>query len=535
MVGQMSGKRKILIADDEQNIIDMFTQLIHFDDLGLKLAGTYSDGESLRQAIIEQEPDIVITDIRMPVMDGLEVIRWCSEKGYHINFVVLSGYHQFEYAYNALKYKVDDYLLKPVNEVELNDVLKRIIHRLDNQNESAFDKSEVLRQRFMQSILQHNLSLSKTGTERDKREALNAEYLLHLQPGFYCFFYLWLDDARVNPPQDEQRTSIIEKLTGMGTRRMQNCSELISKQQNNGVKFFLNYDKSKQDEIELAFKNLAEETRQIADLFSGLHITLCVGDSVQSVSDIPLAEEHAWETLFCRFGEGSNRIIFYSQLKQGDLAGREKEWNRQIEQSWESLNRDEFTRIIHNIFSIAPSLRNTTTFAAYVRSLSWTIDNCRQKILEKLGQEVKPEDTVRPHLNTYKSYEDCCRGLVDIYGQELKHFIQMVEKKNLRPIRQACAYIEDHYQEAISLEIVAANVGLSPSYFSALFTRKMGQSFTDYVTLYRLQKACELLSASNMNINEIAAEVGFSDARYFSKLFRRKMGLKPTEYRRIYG
>lgn len=95
--------------------------------------------------------------------------------------------------------------------------------------------------------------------------------------------------------------------------------------------------------------------------------------------------------------------------------------------------------------------------------------------------------------------------------------------------------MEEHYQEAIKLEDVAEIVNLNPAYFSTLFVRKTGQSFTEYVTLFKIKKACELLTNSDMNINEIAGSLGFPDARYFSKLFRKKMGLKPTEYRRIYG
>ena len=107
---------RIVIADDEQNICEMLKRLIRFDDLGLELIGMVSNGEDLRNVIVKEKPDIVITDIHMPVMDGLEVIRWCNENGCKTNFIVLSGYHQFEYAYNALKYKVNDYLLKPLNE-----------------------------------------------------------------------------------------------------------------------------------------------------------------------------------------------------------------------------------------------------------------------------------------------------------------------------------------------------------------------------------------------------------------------------------
>ena len=126
-------------------------------------------------------------------------------------------------------------------------------------------------------------------------------------------------------------------------------------------------------------------------------------------------------------------------------------------------------------------------------------------------------------------------SLISPYGAQIRECSEMADKKNLKPIRLACSYVESHYNEPIKLEDVAKVVNLNPIYFSTLFARKTGQNFTEYVTLFKLKKACELLADSDMNINEIADSLGFTDARYFSKLFRKKMGLKPTEYRRIYG
>lgn len=534
-----SGKIRIIIADDEQNICEMLRQLIRFEKLGLELVQMCSNGEDLRKAIVEYRPQIVITDIYMPVMDGLEVIRWCNENGYQTNFVVLSGYHQFEYAYNALKYKVNDYLLKPVNEEELNETLMRIVEKIrEDIRPKQIDNSAYIHSLHEYFMKRAARETDRGGAEFLNLESINREFMLNLRPGLFRFFYLSVDDRRANKAQDEQVTSVVEKLRDMTEKKLSKCChEYIGKNQKRGLKYFINYAPEMEGELERDLKNLYEEARAIIDIFSGMHFTMCIGKAVRSPAEIPYAEKCAWSTLFCKFGAGLDRIIWHEQLGDAELEERIKDWSQRLTRAWDALDEKELNNVIQEIFLMPRSVRTAKKYALFVRDIDHIVSLCREDFCRKTGLEFTEDcvESLRPHLNDVNSLEEYRERMIQVYGSQIRECSEMVDRKNLKPIRMACSYVEEHFSESIKLEDVARILNLNPAYFSTLFVKKTGQNFTEYVTLFRLKKACELLAQSDMNVNEIAMSLGFSDVRYFSKLFRKKMGLKPTEYRRIYG
>ena len=528
---------RIVIADDEQNICEMLKRLIRFDDLGLELIGMVSNGEDLRNVIVKEKPDIVITDIHMPVMDGLEVIRWCNENGCKTNFIVLSGYHQFEYAYNALKYKVNDYLLKPLNEDELNETLERIAKGI-REGEQKKDNSA-----YIQSLHEHfmkTVSYYRNGQKPvyDNVDMVNQEFMLKAEPGIFRFLFICVDDLRKDKQGNEQLNSVIEKLKDLAEKKMSHCCfEYVCRARTRSMKIFLNYPSDQEDEVESELKRLYEEAQGLADLFNGMNITVCIGDSMNDPKEIPAAARSAWYTMFCRFGIGTNRLIWYGQLRRADISAQKKEWETQIRHAWDVLDEEMFANTIYDIFSVPRSGRDNKDFAEFVHEIGAIAEEGKESFFQKTGLEAPEDREVSPNsrLDDSDSMEEYRDSLISLYGAQIRECSEMADKKNLKPIRLACSYVESHYNEPIKLEDVAKVVNLNPIYYSTLFARKTGQNFTEYVTLFKLKKACELLADSDMNINEIADSLGFTDARYFSKLFRKKMGLKPTEYRRIYG
>lgn len=183
---------RLIIADDEPFICGMLEKLIDFDTLGLELLECVHDGETLEARIEELHPDIVLTDISMPRQDGLDVIRKTWEKGNMCRFVIISGYRQFEYAYNALKYKVEDYLLKPVEKTELNRVLQKICEEIRHVAPSDED---------MERIRQHTYLIEKGIHQELKNDSLsltdiNRMFKAEFQKGKFRVVMMKLDFTR---------------------------------------------------------------------------------------------------------------------------------------------------------------------------------------------------------------------------------------------------------------------------------------------------------------------------------------------------
>lgn len=219
-----------------------------------------SNGEDLRNVIVKENADIVITDIHMPVMDGLEVIRWCNENGCETNFIVLSGYHQFEYAYNALKYKVNDYLLKPLNEDELNETLERIAKGI-REGEQKKDNSA-----YIQSLHEHfmkTVSYYRNGQRPvyDNVDMVNQEFMLKAEPGIFRFLFICVDDLRKDKQGNEQLNSVIEKLKDLAEKKMSHCCfEYVCRARTRSMKIFLNYPSDQEDEVESELKKIVRRS-----------------------------------------------------------------------------------------------------------------------------------------------------------------------------------------------------------------------------------------------------------------------------------
>ncbi len=533
----MGMNMKLVIADDEKNICEMFKSLIEFEQIGLELSGMAYDGESLCRMIEEQAPDIVITDISMPKMDGLRVIQYCRERQINCRFIVVSGYRQFEYAYNALKYNVSDYLLKPVNEEELNQVLYKVADeiRREKKGESVSQKEELLQHYFLTNVLENT---SVKNEARQDYEEINQSYMLHLKEGAFLYVYLKLDDKRQERRTYEELTSVLKKLKRMVHQRLDAfCYDVIVQERADSLKSLINYRPSQQEQLEKELKELFEAGRNITDIFNGLHFTVCVGKPFYDLDKAVIGRRQAWTAMFARLGLGTNRIIFFKQLHTVDLRDKLNQWDKEIVRAWKTLDTEAFRACMEDMFSQPSTVMCSYDFATFIPRIQ-EIGEEEKKHLSAANDIHAETISVREMakaVDICTTFEECRDAITRYNCEEIGQLAGLVDKKNIKPIRLACDYVREHLGEAIRQEDVAALVGLSPAYFSALFTKKTGQTFSEYVTVVRIQRACELLERSDNSIGEIASMVGLEDARYFSKLFRKRIGIKPTEYRKIYG
>ena len=192
----MEKRLKVLIADDEAKVGQLVKRLIEWDEIGLECIGIAQDGQTAYDRIVAESPDIVITDIRMPVLTGLEMIQKASEQGIHCHFIVVSGYKYFDYAQKALKYGVEDYLLKPIDEVELNRQLRKIVET-ESEKRVQTQYVDTMEKRLHDSkYLRHKEFLKEVAeqTETDIVKA-NEDFGLQLQDTLFRAVYFKLDRA----------------------------------------------------------------------------------------------------------------------------------------------------------------------------------------------------------------------------------------------------------------------------------------------------------------------------------------------------
>lgn len=163
----------------------------------------------------------------------------------------------------------------------------------------------------------------------DNVDMVNQEFMLKVEPGIFRFLFICVDDLRKDKQGNEQLNSVIEKLKDLAEKKLSHCCfEYVCRARTRSMKIFLNYPSDQEDEVESELKRLYEEAQGLADLFNGMNITVCIGDSMNNPKEIPAAARSAWYTMFCRFGIGTNRLIWYGQLRRADISAQKKNGKR---------------------------------------------------------------------------------------------------------------------------------------------------------------------------------------------------------------
>jgi two-component system response regulator YesN len=533
---------KVLIADDEVKVCKLIHHLIDWEEYGLEVAAMVNDGVSALQYIKEKRPDIVITDIRMPGYDGIELIRLAKEIDPEINFIIVSGYRHFDYAHNAIKYGVEDYLLKPLKKAEMLHTLTKMIGKKEQVllglNEKADMKKRInlgekmLKQTFLDKLLADPTILREDIT----REELNREYHCNFMEGFYQGIIVKPD--LVNEREDEQSYEVLMNKAKEITQKQlgEYYHEIIITTAKEGIVCLINDSVDKTQNIRKRLKMLRSDILRMSDVFINVHVTIGMGEVTTKERDITYTLQGARTAILNRLLQGTGHILTSSnlpKLNQSPYEILEHDFRNKFLNYIETLNREsmlllmtitkekvakqkgvdgdfiyEICREIYDIFSYGMgflAVKNATRKEEYEKKFfrSISFEGAFQQLTEEIISQI------------------------DQLNQEKK----LADKK---PIRTAKQYIKEKYAQPITLEEVSNQIGFNATYFSSLFKKETGQNFLEYLTDTRIQAAKQLLADTNRSVIQVSEEVGYIDIKHFTKLFKKTTGLTPSEYRKLY-
>lgn len=530
----MSDKLKLIIADDEIFICGMLKKLIKFEELGLELTGTANDGITLLDMIKEKRPNIVITDISMPKMDGLEVIKKVLDLDLQCHFIIISGYRQFEYAYNAIKYNVSDYILKPVDERELNKTLKNVCESMRQKVSEKDSRTEFIRTQVVEDT--ENICKDKSILYQE----INARYKTSFVEGRYRFVILKIDFRDLENQVIGDVTSLIKKLKKMVFSELEGeCFDIPVLEKHDGVMFIMNYGAEKADQILQFMENLYRDSKFLTNQFRDVELTLCVGKEVSLFCDLYESKLNARYAVWLRMFYGTEKIYFGERDIRIGSSGFEQKIKDVLDKADKSLiamDEKEMEEAIRELFALPVQVLSSYDFMCRLRKWIEEFSRSCGKYVKDAEAGEKYYRRIMSPLHTAIAYLEYRDILIKQICEILGEVSDCIQGRSTKAVRLALAYMEAHYSDkGLSLEEVAREVGLNPVYFCNLFKKSTGQNYTEYLTGIKVEKAKELLKESNYNINEIAENLGFSDSRYFSKLFKKEVGIKPTDYRKIYG
>ena len=535
---------KVLIADDEQLICSMIKKMIDWEGRSLELAGMANNGLDVLAQIRELRPDIVITDIRMPGLNGLELIEEAMKINDSLDFIIISGYKNFDYAHQALTMGVRHYLLKPIDRTELMDTLDRIIEeRKKNdasrrENEALAERQESYRQEarqhFLNSILQDRGMETAGGTEQDAGS--DEERLAFRREGYRAFFVKLdsTDEGEIEPGLLEILRALVEK----EETDYWHC-EHITTLVRSGIISVINTPVGARQAHPKDMETLFTKCHREADKFTGYSVTIGVGAEKDRIQDTRLSIDEAARAVKYRIRSGLARVIHYEDLKRVDedidsvFTQDHRNGNRRAVESLDAAAVQDDVQILYEqLYSYADYsplklFRLIEAFAQIIRQV-WEENEVEQQILSEFSyavEELMDRSTTEARL--IQRFQD----VVETYFRKV---LEMRRQNGSASIREAKQYLAEHYRENPSLEEVADRVGMSPTYLSAMFKKEVGIGFSDYLIQLRCEEAKRLIRTTQEPLTAVAEAVGYQDPKYFSRIFRKTVGIKPSEYRKLY-
>lgn len=531
-------KYQVLIIDDEIRIALLIKKLIHWNEIGLECMDVVDNGEIALKKIWEGKyPDIVITDIRMPKIDGLEFISMTQNIGCDIKFIVISGYKEFEYAHRAMQYGVENYLLKPVNEKELNKDLKKIVDELNIQwkaekeqkvlQEVVTESRHIIKREFLKNIIETDISTEP------------ADSTVSLQGEIYRGIDIKLDYIDYSQKDDKQDILMVTKIEEIVEQILENVVEevLICKKENLHIYCLFNYDVSNRKKIKECINRILSDIQEQLLGFEQYEVTIGVGTERSEFGEIRFSIKEANRAIGNRIKEGVGRLIYSESIESDTQLDREYlsplEKNN-IKKCLESYSVEMLEMLINTMYREYLTDEKKDFSECYLKAkdvVDYFFDqfDMKQNEIKKIRKDIQEGCQHCYTLGKLKKY------LQQNLGDFLKESCESIKEEAAKPIRQARKYIEEHYAEKIVLEDIAKLVNLNPVYFSVLFKKECGINISTYLMDVRMEKAKEFLQNSNDTIAAIGEKVGYKDTRYFSQTFAKYVGIKPMLYRKLHS
>ncbi len=525
----------VFAVDDEPIVLEGIRSKIDWEGSGFTFVGEATDGEIALSMLHELKPDILITDIKMPFMDGLQLAEAIKRTQPWIKIIILSGHDEFDYAKKAISIGIEDYLLKPFTPEELLNSLNKTATQIDKERKQLSDISRLreelksnealIKKEFLNNLVHGSV---ETNTIMQKCNELG----INLISRYYKVLI-----------------SRIESRSGNNQTQQEACSLLNSYSTaiNEAVSFFHHsnllvciFKGSTQAELDDNTFRAAETISHIATKNDDCIVFTAIGKTVEHLSQLEISYEDAKRILQANSTSKENRIISSDDLtdsKSGETSADvllDLNEGDPLVDKLKYAAKGDIQRIIEESMELIK--KNPDQFSVFASYLLVDLIFAVSKLVEKLGgniKELNPEILQRKFIDEAVSDEKrFIKTLEQVLSFALDYRDSKVTGKYADVILKAKKFIEENYADQnTTLTSVAEEVALSPNHFSTIFSQECKTTFIEYLTNVRLENAKRLMRETDMKGYDIAYECGFSDPHYFSYIFKKNTGLSPREYK----
>lgn len=538
---------KVFLVEDESVVREGLRDNIPWQQYGYRFVGEAQDGEMALPLIRKTQPDVLITDIKMPFMDGLSLSHIVGQEFPDMKVIIISGYDDFEYARRAIHEGVEQYLLKPITRSAMQKVLAEVKEKIESEQEQRnyMKKFQSEMQEYEQFFLRNffeQVFAGKLSVQEIYEEA--QKHSLDINAPCYNLVFVSIQEKRKGRGQEVQWTD------GEKEQNTEECREEL-------MRYFLRFSEYQvfcwnintygimiKGETELMKERtrvcLENIERICGEMSPDIEWYAAAGTPVERFSLLAECYAKLNHIFSYRFFFPSQHILT-ENLLEGIEAGNDEGIFDKIDASkvdpeiikgflvnGQQADIEEFTRnyldglkepLKSKLFRDYLLLSVRFATLAYVESIGCS----QEEFLEKVSTDKIQEMVI--DLDKMEFY------IRDLLEQAVAFREQESNNQGKKLLKKALSYIEENYtKENLSLNAVAGYIEVSPNYFSAMFSQEMQMTFIEYVTEKRMEKAKKLLSETEMHSGEIAAAIGYKDPHYFSFVFKKTQGCTPREY-----
>ncbi|MDD6572528.1 MAG: response regulator [Thermoflexaceae bacterium] len=530
----------VLLVDDEEEVYEAIIKKLDWKELGFEVAGYARNGQEALEMAEELKPDVVMTDIKMPYMDGFELARRVKEMYKNTRFIIFSGFDELEYAKETIKIKAEEYILKPINSSELREVFERLKKNLDDE---MAEKSnlEKLRERYLKSLPAMQVQFLGTLMEGNLSETQIEEYLDNCQLNLSADNYA-VSIIRIDSVPTGNKMLYLAPLKGIVeeflTEEFINTDYTENKWKFRCFQYVGNLVVLSMFENGMSISRYTDTLDRMcrnAERFLNISVTAGIGPVCNRLSQMEISYQGALEALSYKVMFNDTNVISITDLEPDPY-------------DTEYLNDVSIEDVIRGIKLLPEEEINgiVDEFVENIRQAKLSVAKYRVVIMELITELMKL-------VNAYKlDMSVIFAGDKDIYARamELESSESMKEwlynvciamKNSIRKertdsakliVERAMQYVKENYGDIeLSVDVLCGILNVSAAYFSTIFKKQTGQSFVNYLTQVRMEHAVELLNTTDDKTYVIAEKVGYLEPNYFSYVFRKHFGISPSKYR----
>ena len=530
---------KMILVDDEEDVRVSIERKVDWNSLGFELVGSVSNGEEALELTERIHVDVVMTDIKMPFMDGLTLCSKVKENYKNTKVVLCSGFDDFEFAREAIHLEAEEYLLKPIGAQDLENVFRKIKENLDkeiserrnteNLHDYYLKSLPMMREQFLAGLLVGRVSGAQA-------ENMIHSYEMDLFSPYYSVALLGVDNRKRSKDVSSHQMQLLSL--------MNLAKEYLEKSLQVHTLMFFDY---------VAIIACLKEPRELSDFIyhmdqickMGFHmlelnVSAGIGHLYSQLDKICVSYEEARNAIEYRvLAENGNQAIYIKDVEP-TLAEELPEQPQGMLEVFHQMKLGTREELLAAIEEFVKELRSYKLSSQQYQIVFMEIMMEVLKLIRihKLDSREIFGKTLNPYEEVGKLYslEEVAVWLKD-KGTKIWIMIRKERVNNQNSMTEKSKrYIEEHYADSsLSVEDICSYLNVSATYFSVVFKKELGMSFVSYLTQVRLEHAVELLNNTDEKSYIIAEKVGYTDANYFSYVFKKQYGMSPTKYKQSKG